>query len=386
MHREGVCFAGYGETPRIRPKGKDRSLIAYQSEAIALALENAGLKKSDVNGLAVNSHTDSNDAASIAEWLGFELDWLIRLDCGGAASVVAARRAADAIQLGQADVVVAFGASSRSTTGGPGGGEYLSYQQENFALPYGFGGPNSLFALILKRYMTDHGLTPEQIGKIAVAQRKNAESNENALFRTPMTIADYMSSRVICDPLRLYDIVPPCNGANAIVMTSERKAKELTEHPIYLVSDCEKIAYQAHVNSIERKWNPYAAFRDKLFAEVKLEDIDVVQMYDAYTIVVILQLEGLGFFEPGKAGEFLDRHDFTFSGDFPLNTGGGMLSGGQAGSAASFLPTVEAIRQLKGEAGIRQVKGARTALVSVPGIPSVDVPLDYSAAMILQRR
>jgi len=169
-------------------------------------------------------------------------------------------------------------------------------------------------------------------------------------------------------------------------MASERKAKELTDHPIYLVSDAEKINYQISIDSTRRSLTPHEALRDKLFSEIKREELDVIEIYDAYTIVVILQLEGLGFCEKGKVGEFLDSHDLTYSGDFPLNTGGGELSGGQAGSAGSYLPTVEAIRQLKGEAHGHQVPNAKTALVSVPGIPSVDVPLSYAAAMIMQRR
>lgn len=385
MRREGVCLVGYGETKYSRPKGKPKSLISYMAEAVALALDNSGLKKKDIGGLAMSIGAQYQDSASIAEWLGLELDWLLRLDCGGAAGVVSVRRAADAIQLGQVDVVVSVGANSRIKAPGPLGG-WESYQKDNFAIPYGFGGTNSYNALILRRYMADYGLTPEHLGKIAIAQRKNAEPNENALFRSPLTMEDYLNSRIVCDPLRLYDCVPVCNGAAAFVMTSERRARELTDHPIYLVSDCEKINYQMSNSSTTRVGTGFEALREKLFADVKREEIDFVEIYDAYTIVVILQLEGLGFFDKGKAGEFLESHDLTFSGDFPLNTGGGELSNGQAGVSGSYLHIAEAIRQLKGEAIGHQVKGAKTGLVSVPGVPSVDIPFSYAAAMILQRR
>jgi acetyl-CoA acetyltransferase len=386
MDRKGVCFVGYGETPFTRPKGKAKSIINYLAESITMALDNAGIKKHEVNGLALGVANDPIDATSFAEWLGLELDWLIRPDCGGTAGVVSARRAADAIQLGQIDVVVSVGAASRDIVGGPLGG-WPNYHKDNFAVPYGYAGMNSYLALILRRYMADYGLTFEQLGKVAVAQRRNAEFNENALFRSPLTMNEYLNSRIICDPLRLYDCTPVCNGASAFVMASERRAKELMEHPIYLVSDGEKVNYQvSNNNSAHRKGLVWESFAEKLFASVKREEIDFVEAYDAYTIVVLLQLHGLGFFEKGKVGEFLDSHDLTFSGDFPLNTGGGELSAGQAGLAGAHLPVVEAIRQLKGEASGHQVKKAKTCLVSSIGMPSCDVPVGYGASMILQRR
>jgi len=384
MQRAGECFVGYGETKYTRPKGNYRSFVSYLAEAIKMALDNAGLKKKDLNGLAIAGFLPQN-TPSIVEWLGLELDWLQQLDSGGAAGVVDARRAADAIQLGHVDVVVCVGAAARAISSGPSGA-FESYQKNNWVLPYGFGGPNSYFALILRRYMEDNGLTAEQTGKIAISLRKNAEFNENALFRSPLTMEEYLNSRIICDPLRLYDCVAPCNGAAAFVMTSEKRAKELTDHPIYLVSDCEKINYQIDTNIADRGTSGFEALPEKLFSNCKIEEIDLVAIYDAYIMVTILQLEGLGFFEKGKAGEFIDSHDLTYNGDFPLNTGGGELSCGQAGPTGGYLHVVEAIRQLKGEAKGHQVKGAKTVLVSTPGMPSIDTTLNYAAAMILQRR
>jgi acetyl-CoA acetyltransferase len=385
MHREGVCFIGYGETPYVRPKEKSQSAIEYLADAIKLALDNSGLKKQDINGLAIGYTYPPQDVSSIAEWLGLELDWILRLDCGGAAGIVGARRAADAIQLGEIDVALCVGLGARPIGSGPIGG-FESYQKENFASPYGFGGTNSHAALILRRYMADYGIKPEQMGKLAIAHRKNAEFNENALYRSPLTMEEYLNSRIICAPLRLYDCVAPCNGAAAFVMASERKAKELTKHPIYLVNDAEKVNYQVSAMPEDKMGSGFRALPAKLFTEVKREELDFVQMYDAYTIVVSVQLNDLGFCKPGKLGEFIDSHDFTFSGDFPLNTGGGQLSCGQASTAGAFLPVVEAIRQLKGEAQGHQVKGAKTGLVSAEGEPSVDCPFIYTAAMVLQRR
>ena len=149
MSREGVCFVGYGETPYTRPKGASKPLVVYLAEAISMALDNAGLKKQDVDGIAFNVEASTADSASMCEWLGFELSWLLRTDGGGTGGVCGARRAADAIQAGQADVIVCVGAAARSfgqerAPGGAGGAVrygFPSYQMDNFALPFGFAGP-----------------------------------------------------------------------------------------------------------------------------------------------------------------------------------------------------------------------------------------------------
>lgn len=380
MQREGVCLVGYGETAYVRPKGEDRSPLRYMAEAIRLALDNSGLKKKDVNGLALISTTHPDDSPFVAEQLGMELDWLLRADFGGASAVISARRAADAIQLGQIQVAVCVGADVFR----PVVPLMRAYPRVNYIEPFGYGGPNSLFALTQRRHMAQYGTTREQLGKIAVSVRRNAELNEHALFRTPMKLEEYLNARYVSDPVRLFDCVMPCSGAAAFVMTSEARAKQLTKNPIYMVSDGEKSNYR--VEEINTDWTVTGlkGISDELFTRVRHEEIDFVEIYDDYPIAILMQLEDLGFCAKGEGGKFVDSHDLTVEGDFPVNTGGGQLSGGQPGFAGGHLHVVEAIRQLKGEAGTHQVKGARTGLVTGIGLLGYNVNLCSWSAMILQ--
>jgi acetyl-CoA acetyltransferase len=381
MQREGVCIVGYGETKYSREK---RPVIMYMADAIKMALDNAKLKKGDVGGLAVTSMSLLDYPSWVAEQLGLELDWVQEIDCGGAAGVVGVRRAADAIQLGEIDVAVCVAGDSIGAAGMPV--RMRNYIYDNYMGVNGWGGPNSLFALTQRLHMAEYGTTREQLGKIAVSQRKNAELNENAFFRSPLTIEDYLNSRVIADPICLYDCVRVVSGAAAVVVASERKAKKLTEHQIYLVTDCEKSNYQVTNMAPDRLELGYKAFAKELFSKVSHREIDFAEIYDDYPIAVLMQLENLGFCPKGKGGEFIESHDLTISGDFPLNTGGGQLSVGQADLAGAYLPVVEAVRQLKGEAGSHQVKGAKTGLVTGLGLFGYHIPLACAAAMILQRR
>ncbi len=388
MQREGVCLVGYGEIPNTMPEPEGLmskySYMSFLGMAVNKALDNAGLKKKDVRGFCLVRLNFPTDTALVAEELGLELDWVQGIDCGGSSAVVGVRRAADAIQFHQIDVIVCAAVAVRHRATRGGGVE--SYPFANYMVPYGYGGPNTHFALTQRRHMYEYGTTIEQLGKIAVSFRKNAELNENALFRTPMTLEDYINSRMISSPIRLYDCVRPCTGAKAVVMASERVAKKLTDKPIYLISDAEKINYKVEDPLYNRTVAGFAALGDELFKKVKRGEIDFAQLYDDYPIAVLIQLEDLGFCEKGKGGKFIEEHEITFDGDFPINTGGGQLSAGQAGGAGSMLHVVEAVRQLKGESGARQVKNAKTALVTGLGLLGYDILINVTSAMILQRR
>ena len=388
MQREGVCLVGYGEIPYSVPEPEGLtssfSYLPFVARAISLALKNAKLTKNDIQGFAMVRLGCPTDTPALAEELGMELDWVQGVDCGGSSAVVCVRRAADAIQLGQIDVAVCAAAVVRYKgypfTGLP------SYTTDNYMHTFGYGGPNSSFALTQRRHMEEYGTTLEQLGKIAVSFRKNAEFNENALFRTPLTMEGYLNSRMISDPIRLFDCVRVCTGANAVVMASEKVAKQLTDHPIYLVSDAEKTAYQVTHPKVDRTITGFSVLGDEVFARVNRNEIDFAELYDDYPIAVLMQLEDLGFCEKGKGGQFIDEHDITIQGDFPINTGGGELSVGQPSGVGSMLHVVEAVRQLKGEGGAHQVQKAKTALVTGLGLLGYDIPIIIASAMILQRR
>lgn len=382
MRRKKVCFVGYGSTEYSRKS--EESQLGHYATAIRAALNQTGLKKKDIHGLSITTQASPDTAPHVAEQLGFELDWVLNGDYGGAGGVGSVRRAADAIECGHLDVALLVGGNSfdRSVAHQ----RPLEYQRGNFVDVYGYGGPNSLMALIQRLHMENFGTTLEQIGKIAVAQRFNAMNNPQALFREPMTIQDYLNSRMISDPIRLFDCVMPCSGAECLILASEEKAKQITDKQVYLVTDAEKIHYQVANMLPDKTTFGMKVVGEKIFAEVKREDIDLFEIYDDYPIAVMIQIEDFGYCKKGDGGKFVEAHDLTYNGDFPVNTGGGELSVGQAGLGGGFLHVVEALRQLRGEADGHQVKKAERALVTGIGWLNYGRNLGTTAALVMERR
>lgn len=382
MRRKKVCFVGYGSTEYSRKS--EAPLLWYYAEAIRAALRQTGLKKSAIQGLSITTQASSDYSPHVAEQLGLELDWVLNGDYGGAGGVMSVRRAADAIEAGHIDTAVLVGANTfdRSVVHQ----RTLEYQRSNYVDVYGFGGPNTLMALIQRIHMENYGTTLEQIGKIAVAQRENARLNAQALLRDPMSLEDYLKSRMISDPIRLFDCVMPCSGAECIMLASEERARSITDKLVYLVTDAEKVQYQVADMLPDKTTFGTKIVGERLFSEVKREDIDLFELYDDYPIAVMIQIEDLGYCKKGEGGKFVEAHDLTYKGDFPVNTGGGELSVGQAGLAGGFLHIVEALRQLRGEAGPRQVEKAERALVTGIGWLSYGRNLGTTAGLIMERR
>jgi acetyl-CoA acetyltransferase len=382
MRRKKVCFVGYGSTEYSRKS--EESQLGHYATAIRAALNQTGLKKKDIHGLSITTQASPDTAPHVAEQLGFELDWVLNADYGGASGVGAVSRAADAIECGHLDVALLVGGNSfdRSVAHQ----RPLEYQRGNFVDVYGYGGPNSLMALIQRLHMENFGTTLEQIGKIAVAQRFNAINNPQALFREPMTMQDYLNSRMISDPIRLFDCVMPCSGAECLILASEERAQQITDKLVYLVTDAEKVHYQVANMLPEKTTFGMKLVGEKIFSEVKREDIDLFEIYDDYPIAVMIQIEDFGYCKKGDGGKFVDAHDLTYNGDFPVNTGGGELSVGQAGLAGGFLHVVEALRQLRGEADGHQVKKAERALVTGIGWLNYGRNLGTTSALVMERR
>jgi acetyl-CoA acetyltransferase len=382
MRRKNVCFVGYGSTEYSRKS--EASVLWYYAEAIRGALRQAGLHKNDIRGLSITTQVSTDYSPHVAEQLGLEVDWVLNGDYGGAGGVMSVRRAADAIEAGHVDLIVLVGGNSfdRSIPQQ----RPLEYQRANYVDVYGYGGPNSLMALVQRLHMAQYGTTLEQTGKIAVAQRENALNNPQALFREPMSIDDYLNSRMISDPIRLFDCVMPCSGAECVILASEEKAKQLTDKPVYLVTDAERSHYQVANMLPDKTTFGMKVVGDRIFSEIKREDIDFFEIYDDYPIAVMIQIEDLGYCRKGEGGKFVDAHDLTYRGDFPVNTGGGELSVGQAGLAGGFLHIVEALRQLRGEAEGHQVKKAERALVTGIGWLNYGRNLGTTAALVMERR
>ena len=240
MRRKKVCFVGYGSTEYSRKS--EAPVLWYYAEAIRDALRQTGLHKKEIQGLSITTQVSTDYSPHVAEQLGLEVDWVLNGDYGGAGGVMSVRRAADAIEAGHVDLIVLVGGNSfdRSVPQQ----RPLEYQRANYVDVYGYGGPNTLMALIQRLHMEQYGTTLEQIGKIATAQRENALNNPQALFREPMSFPDYLNSRMISDPIRLFDCVMPCSGAECVILASEERAKQITDKLVYLVTDAERSHYQ----------------------------------------------------------------------------------------------------------------------------------------------
>jgi len=360
---DGAVIVGYGQTEYH--KKSQRETIWYVVDAVRRALANAGIDKREVDGLGLSSffiHPDNT--ATVAEHLGMSLRWGYLGTFGGASQGIGLLRAVRAIQHDEAEVVVLVAADAFSIEAHMALMDDFNTGMRDYLAPYGMGGTNGLFAMVERRHCYEFGTKKEQLGKLAVVQRGNAQLNPNALLRTPMTMDDYLNARMICDPLRLYDCVLPCGGGEAIVVTSERRARKSNRPKVRILSGGERTNYRPKdVVMLEGGW---VDFSRRLFqdAGVTHDDIDLLELYDDYPIMELLQIEGLGFCAKGEGGRFVEETDISLTGRFPINTGGGQLSCGQSGAGGGGIGLTEAVMQLQGEAGERQVKRAKTALVS----------------------
>jgi acetyl-CoA acetyltransferase len=320
-----------------------------------------------------------------AEHLGITLKWAWQGAHGGASGVASIVHAAEAITLGRARAVVCVASDSFTVSSHVSMLEHFNSGMRDYLAPYAFGGANGLFALVERAHRHSYGTTREQLGKLAITQRQSAAKNANALLREPLTLDDYLSARVIADPIRLFDCVLPCCGADAVLLLSNELAAKLGLSRIKVLAGGQRHNFlPLEVLSLR---TGAADFAGELFrtAGVTHEELDFLQLYDDYPIMVLIQLEDFGFAEKGGGGGFVDRTDFGLEGALPLNTGGGQLSAGQAGAAGGMIGAVEAVTQLLGHAAERQLKRAEVGLVSGFGMVGYGKGLS-SAAMILRRK
>lgn len=355
----------------------------FCAQALAGLLQSSGLPKSEIDGLCVGSFTLAPDSAiGLTQHLGVTVRWLDYLPLGGACGVVALRRALRAVQSGDAEVVACIGAdtnhvdSFRQTLGS------FSVFARDAVFPYGSGGPNASFAFLTAYYMRLYGATREDFGKICVAQRDNALTYPNALFKKPLSMREYLEGRVIADPIHLFDCVMPCAGAEGFLVMSRRRAENLGLPYARVRSTCER--HNAFPEDPIQMRGGWVLDRDRLYGSAGIEprDVDFVQTYDDYPVMSAIQIEDLGFCEKGAAPEFIRRNTFTTEGSFPINTCGGQLSVGQAGCAAGFLGLVESIRQLSGRNLARAVPDARFGLAVGYGMITYDRGLCSAAALL----
>ena len=353
------------------------------AKALRGSLDAAGLRPSEIDGFSVASFTLFPDTAvGLTQHLGLCPRWLDNIPMGGASASVALRRAARAIQAGDARIVACVAGDTNEIDSFRNMLSSFSRFAMDASYPYGYGGPNANFALLTDRYMQTYGATREDFGRIAVAQRSNALLNSNALMKKPLTLEDYLNARPIADPIALFDCVMPCAGSECFLVMSEEEAARCKLPYATIGSAIER--HNAHTEDPIQLRGGWTLDIDELYemADCTPSDIDLLQTYDDYPVISMMQIEDLGFCAKGDASKFVRSHDLTISGDFPHNTSGGQLSAGQAGAAGGYIGMVEAIRQVTGSAGPTQVSDAITALVSGFGMINYDRGVCTSASIL----
>lgn len=353
------------------------------ARALKIALDTAGLKPAELDGFSVASFTLFPDTAvGLTQHLGLCPRWLDHIPMGGASGVVALRRAARAVQAGDADVVACVAGDTNHIDSFRRMLSSFSRFAMDASYPYGYGGPNANFALLTDRYMQEYGATREDFGLICVAQRANALKSPGAVMKKPLTLEQYLAARPIADPIALFDCVMPCAGSEAFLVMTVEEAERRGLPYATVAGAIER--HNAHAEDPIQLRGGWTVDIDELYAQacVSPTDIDLLQTYDDYPVISMMQIEDLGFCPKGEAAQFVRDHNLTIDGDFPHNTSGGQLSGGQAGAAGGFIGLVEAIRQVTGQAGPTQVSGAKTAMVSGFGMINYDRGVCSSAAIL----
>jgi len=376
--KDKAAIAGIGQTEFSKASG--RSELQLACESIKLALDDAGLRPRDVDGL-VTFTMDSSEEAEVARSLGIDaLGFFTRVPYGGGGSAAVVMQAAMAVATGAADVVVcwrAFNERSGLRFGGSGWG--TSPELPPFMAmhaPYGLMTPAAWCALSARRYMHEYGVTNEHFGAIAVVDRAHAATNPGAWFyQRPITLADHQASRWIVEPvLRLLDCCQESDGGVALVVTTPERARDLRQRPALVTAAAQGAAYDAELMT--------AYYRDdvtglpdmgivarKLWAESGLspKDIQTAFLYDHFTPFVLVQLEELGFCGRGEAKDFATVENLSIGGTLPINTSGGLL--GEA-YIHGMNGITEAVRQLRGTS-VNQVDGVEHVLVTAgTGVPT----------------
>ena len=360
---DGVVLAAPVTVPYQR--FSKESAHHWIARALRGSLAAARISPAELDGFSVASFTLFPDTAvGLTQHLGLTPRWLDHIPTGGASGITALRRAARAVQAGDADVVACVAGDTNHVDSFRRLLSSFSRFAQDASWPYGSGGPNTSFGLLTDHYMHAFGATREDFGRLCVSQRSNALRNPHAIMKEPLTMAQYLSARLISDPIALYDCVMPVAGAEAFLVLRETDAVAQGLPFACIRSTIERHnAFAADPVQMRGGW---AVDVDELYGMAGADptDVDLVQTYDDYPVITMMQIEDLGFCKKGEAPAFVRQRNLTIDGDFPHNTSGGQLSDGQAGAAGGYLGLVEAIRQVTRMAGPTQVAAARLALVS----------------------
>ena len=349
----GAATFGLGKAPGFESNG-------LAAKASVAALAQARLKLSDVDGLFFCHPTDTLGGLSFAQYLGIQPKFVENNRLGGSSFQAYIELAAWLLHAGAIDVaLIAYGSNQATATGKL----VSSVRPMPYEAPYAPLNPVSSYALATARYMHEFKAKREQLGEVALAARAWAQLNPEAFKRDPLTMETYLASRMVSDPLSVLDCCLVTDGAGALVMTSAERARDLTKHPAYVLGAASEtthreIAWMADLTTTGAK---RASDRAYAQAGVTASDISCVQLYDAFTINTLLFLEDLGFCAKGEGAQFVEGGRIAPNGALPVNTHGGGLSCVHPGMNGIFT-LIEAVRQLRGEAGERQIANAKLAL------------------------
>jgi acetyl-CoA acetyltransferase len=368
LRKESAAITGIGQTEFSKNSG--RSELQLAAEAVRAAINDAGLRPADVDGL-VTMTVDPNDELALMRSVGMEeVRWTSRTPFGGGGSSALVEHAAAAVTAGAADVVViyrAFNERSGNRFGQPGQGQGMP--NLNWYLPYGLDTPAKMYSLWFQRYMDTFGLTNEDFGRYTVIARRHAASNPNAWFyQRPITLADHQNSRWIVEPiLRLLDCCQESDGGVALVVTSAERARDLRQPLVTIVGatqgnviNGDTIFNYYHPDNARFPQAEYAARQIWESTGLKPADIDAAMIYENFSPVVFYQLEAYGFCGPGEAKDFIADGHIGLGGTLPVNTHGGLLGEAYIHGVNNIL---EGVRQIRGTSA-NQVPDAKHVLCS----------------------
>lgn len=368
----GVGLTKIGLHPDITPDEITFNVVKQ-------AMEDAHITGKDIDGMFMTPEgfaiaNAKIRAGRLAEYFQISPKSMFAIECGGITSGLALKHAVNEIILGNNDINIVFGCELaeherpediRTIIGTAIYGQIGMYGPWDG--PYGLGGPLPYYAMSTQRYMYEYGVTAEQIAKLPVILRKNASKNQNAHFREEITVEDVLSSRIVSPPIHFLECCPWSEGAAAIVLASEERAKKLSKKPVYITGigeyhDSSHFAsYQKDLSSfISVEKAAQIAYHN---AKRKAEEIDLAEVYGVFAGTSMMIYEGLGFFKKGEAAKAVGKGSTEINGEIPIDPSGGRLSFGHPAYATPLLEAIEIVFQLREDAGDRQVKGANIGLV-----------------------
>ncbi|OGP73624.1 MAG: hypothetical protein A2Y80_10750 [Deltaproteobacteria bacterium RBG_13_58_19] len=359
--KDKVAIVGVGTTERWGPM-PELDIWAMAAQALRNCLDDCGLKKEDIDGVVVGQGTGQpTPYDAMVERLGIYPRFTCDYRPGGRLFGPSVGLVASLVYSGVSNYCAFIYTNNARSWGRKFGGEGDEAGTNLMARAYGMTSPGAYLAMDFNRYMHRFGMTERKLGAIAVAQRKHAGLHPMALMKDrPLSIDDYMNGRYVTYPLRVYDYCMINDGAVVFIMTTAERARDLKKPPIYIIGLGERAGYSHYNFDTDFSYLPYRDTADQIYkmAGVGTKDIDILYYYDAFSPFLLFMLEGFGFCKVGEAGDFIQGGRIEIGGELPVNTSGGHLSEVYLQGRAIL---VEMVRQLRGECGARQVKGAKIA-------------------------